>query len=77
VASWRDENNDQHEQQRSLVCLACGAVLGSPFSILGSLRCIGCRTVVRPLDVRLVEDWLRDEAPAALAEQPAASKLFL
>jgi hypothetical protein len=51
------------------VCLACGGPVEEPLRRLGSLRCMDCRDVQRPLDPSLADaDGVRSalSSPAGL-----------
>jgi hypothetical protein len=63
VASWAD-HKDEHDQQRQpAVCLACGTPLNMPFTHLGSLRCVECRSSDERLDPEIVSEWQANGGP--------------
>jgi hypothetical protein len=41
--------------ESSMACLSCGAGIVGALSVLGSLRCLDCRSANSPLDPWLVE----------------------
>jgi hypothetical protein len=59
LASWIDRRHeDEDEREKEPVrCLACGVLLDEPFTRLGSLRCLECRSLDRCLDPELVGVW--------------------
>ena len=55
MASWaQDGGSRQWPETQLRVCLACGARLQETLARLGSLRCLECREIDRPLDESLV-----------------------
>jgi hypothetical protein len=57
LASWADKETEHDRQRQVLVCLACGAPLEEPLTLLGSLRCLECRGSGQRLDPELVRAW--------------------
>jgi len=57
LASWADEKNEHDHPRQPFLCLACGTPLDEPFTRLGSLRCVECRSSERSLDPELVGEW--------------------
>ena len=57
MASWADQKEEHDHPRQAVLCLACGTPLDEPFTRLGSLRCIECRSLDRCLDPELVGEW--------------------
>ena len=60
MASWVDQKSEHEHESKPVLCLACGIALDEPFTRLGSLRCLECRSSDRCLDPELVGEWRAD-----------------
>ena len=52
MANWTDETS---ARAGTKVCLACGGPIEETLSWVGSLRCLECRDIHRPLDPLLAK----------------------